>query len=436
MLALLLGLAGFLVYHFTVHTIRNQRPVGGANVDVTREEGTTQSVAAFAVDPRRPRTLFGASEELRVYASSDGGRHWAVQASPRLTRGCAHGAPQAVADGRGREYLAFLAAATCGDTLTPYVVVTWRDGPDGRWSAPVRVAPPLWRYGFDDAPSLAVDEGSGRLYLAWTRSLRRNAATVVAASSDDGGRTWSKPVALEPPGDEPHSATVAVSPAGDVYVAGIDSRHGTWLVRSRDRGRSFSRPIAAAPLVANPSSECAFSGFSPIPTEEKTCAGPDPTVLAGRAGVYLVYDDFAANQTADVLVAAFDLALRRRFVARVSPPDRGRAQQFFPAAAIDRRTGVLWACWYDTTFDPHAHRAWFTCSASRDGRTWTSPVRAAAVPTPPNVLYGIQARGGLRTAVAAARGVAHAFWADGRLVDDTTDLFTAGVPQRTAFEQR
>jgi hypothetical protein len=59
-IALLLALAAFLVYHIAVHTIRNTRPLGGANVNVTHGQ-SSESEASFAIDPARPEVLFGAS---------------------------------------------------------------------------------------------------------------------------------------------------------------------------------------------------------------------------------------------------------------------------------------------------------------------------------------------------------------------------------------
>src|SRR5207249_6133690 len=73
-----IAVAAFVVFHFYVHTIRNPRPLGGANIDVTNGEGGG-SEAAFAVDPTSPRVLFGAANDLRVYVSSDAGAHWRLQ---------------------------------------------------------------------------------------------------------------------------------------------------------------------------------------------------------------------------------------------------------------------------------------------------------------------------------------------------------------------
>jgi hypothetical protein len=187
-IVLLIAVGVSLIYHFTVLTIRNPRPLGGANVNVTRGDGG-QSEASFAIDPARPQVLFGASNQIFAYGSKNGGRTWRSEVSPVVPEpACPHGEPQSVA-GRDREFLAFLVAPPCGDLLTPYLVVTSRAYATARWSPVARVAPPTWQYGFDDAPALALDQRSGRLYLAWTRSLSVKAAAVVASNSDDGGRT-------------------------------------------------------------------------------------------------------------------------------------------------------------------------------------------------------------------------------------------------------
>lgn len=433
------ALAAFLIYHFVVHTIHNPRPLAGANVDVSRAQ-LVQSEASFAIDPSQPRVLFGASNDsegdrVLVYDSSDGGATWRRSEGPAVPGdSCAHGEPRVAIDRSGREVLAFIADSFCGDTLTPYLVVTSRAGPRAHWSPVVRVAPKTWKYGFDDAPDLALDERTGELYLAWTRSLAVDAASVVVSRSGDGGRTWSAPLPLQTAHDHARLASIAVAPDGDVVVAGIDTTHGIWIARSTDGGRTFGAARTAAPLLSNPSGECSLAGLSPLPKEEQTCAGPNPTVVADDNRVFVVYDDVGANRTLDVYVAVLDRALQRLFRTRVNPPDRGAAQQFFPVAAVDPATGALWACWYDTTFDPNAHRAWFTCSASRNGRTWTAPERAAAVPSAPADLFGVSAGYGLVPALAARGGVAHAFWADQRVVNLESEVFTASLGERTAFE--
>jgi hypothetical protein len=437
----LLLLGGFLVYHFTTHTIRNDRPLGGANVDaapLTADQGEM----SFAVDPERGNALFGASsdtgrEVLDVYASHDGGRTWRRTDGPAVPGGsCAHGAPRVAADANGRQYLAFLAATFCGDALTPYLVVTSRAAAGEKWAPLVRVVPAAWKYGFDDAPSIAVDGRDGTVYLAWTRSLRKAEATVVVSASRDHGRTWTAPIPISNALRHAHRATVAVGPDGTVYVAGIDARVGLWIVRSTNGGRTFTAPRTAAALRANPAGGCALTAGEPLPQELRACAGPDPTLVVRRGGVYLFYGDVGANQSPDVYVAALSSKLAPRFRVPVHPPDKGNAQQFFPTGTVDPVTGTLWACWYDTTFDSHERRSWFTCAASRDGHTWSPPERAAADPTPTVVLYGALGQGGLTPSLTARNGIAHPFWADGRVIENELDVFTAALPEREPLSQK
>jgi hypothetical protein len=433
-IAALIAVGVFLIYHFTVHTIRNTRPLGGVNVNITRGDGG-ESEASFAIDPARPQVLFGASNQLFAYGSTNGGRTWHSQDGPTVREpACPHGEPQAAA-GRAGEYLAFLVAPPCGDLLTPYLVVTSRPYTSARWAPVTRVVPPVWKYGFDDAPAIALDARSGRLYLSWTRSLSAKAAAVVSSTSSDGGRTWSSPVVVAAATDEPHLSTIAVGQGGDVYIAGIDSPHGIWIARSTDHGKTFGALHTAAPLRANPSSNCAGRAtFKSFANEETTCIGPDPTVVATKYGVGVVYDDVGANRTPDIFLTALDRGLKPLFRAQVNPPDRGKTQQLFPAAAVDPSTGTLWACWYDTTFDPNAHRTWYTCSASHDGRTWTAPERAAAGPTKVADLFtDLQRSTGLSTTVVADRGIAHAFWINIGEVDFAQDIYTAALSERAAF---
>jgi hypothetical protein len=269
----------------------------------------------------------------------------------------------------------------------------------------------------------------------WTRSLSEQASATVLSSSGDGGTTWTPPVIVAPASGAPHLSTIAVGPNGEVYVAGIDARHGVWIARSTDRGTTFGAVQTAAPLRANPSANCAGQlNYSPLPTEETSCIGPNPTVLATKTGVVVVYDDVGANRTPDVLVTALDRELRPLFHAQVNPPDQGATQQFFPAAAVDATTGVLWACWYDTAFDPNAHRAWFTCAASRNGRTWTPPERAAAAPVHVSDIYtDLRASTGFSPSVVADDRVAHPFWIGVNRTSFAQDIYTAALSERKAF---
>lgn len=430
------ALGAALVYVLFVHKIRNTRPLGGRNTVVAPHLGT-QSEAAFAVDPGRPRVMLGAlgasgelvgnPGSLAVVGSTDGGLRWHRTASPDLQGGCFYAGPRAAFDASGREYLAFL-AGPCEATLTPFLVVSSRPRPDASWSEVARVAPRVGRWGFDDGPSLAIDSHSGRVYLAWARGLNRSRIVTVVSSSDDHGKTWSPPRIVSPSLVDPHLASLAVGADGSLYLAGIDAAHGLWIARSTDEGRTFSAPRPIVSLLENPSqAECGLSIDGPLPFELTRCIGPNPTLLVHGDRVDVVYDDIGPNRTEDVFVVGLDRSLHVRFHGRVNPPDSGSSEQFFPVAAVDPQTGVLGACWYDTTFDPRGHRAWFTCSHSRTGRVWTKPDRAAAAPTSPDDLYRTLP---ITPSLVAERGRLHAFWPDGRNYTVGIEVYSAALTER------
>ncbi|HET7572190.1 MAG TPA: sialidase family protein [Gaiellaceae bacterium] len=433
LIAALLAVAGGLVYHFFVHHVHNPRPLGGRNVDVSRSAGV-ESQAAVAIDPRDPDVLYVAANDGTLSRSLDGGRSWRHVASPYVPPGsCVHRQPRLAIDAAGRQYFAYLGGRLCDDSLTPFLVVATRPSASARWHV-VRVTPPTWEYGYDEGPSLALAP-DGTAYVAFDRGLAETKATIEVSRSDDHGRTWTRPVAVSDSLSHPHLASVAAAAGGRVYVAGIDAKLGVWVARSGDGGRTFAPPVRVARLAVDPAAaDCSMAAYSPVPHEQERCTGPNPTVLVRGDTVAVLWDDAAANGHTDVFVRLFDANLRPRFRGRANPPDRGHGtNQLFPVAAVDPDTGTFWACWYDTTFSPSGNDAWFTCAASRDGRRWSAPERAAASPSGLDDLYPVLGRSGLYAGIAAAHGVAHPAWIDTSRLDLLEEVFTAALPERRAL---
>jgi hypothetical protein len=422
----LIGVGAAVAWKLSIHHVHNPRVLGGANVDVAAIQGS-QSEASFVTVPGHPNALVGVDDSLGLHSSTDGGRTWRTRDYGVLTTLCTHRDPRLALDAGGRQYLAYVGSDLCADELQPYLLVASRPSTTAPWHI-VRVAKHTWEFGFDDAPAIAVDRHSGTVYVAFTRSLGPHQEAVVVSSSTDRGRTWSDPLVVDPPDALPHLAQVAVAANGDVYVAGIDAVHGIWAARSTDGGRTFGLAAKLAGLRANPSMDCARTGVVPVAQEERSCAGPNVNLLVSGGRVDAVYADAAANGTQDVVLAAADASLKPLFHVTVNPPDIGKAQQLLPVAAADASDGVLWTCWYDTTYWPSGKNAWFTCSHSPDARHWSVPVRAAAVPSPLSYLFVVYSYSGLVPALTAAGGVAHPFWLDSRRANSLNDIFTAAIP--------
>ena len=197
--------------------------------------------------------------------------------------------------------------------------------------------------------------------------------------------------------------------------------------RPTEGGRSAA-PHTVARLLANPAAECSLAALSPLPREEQTCTGPNPTVVARGDRVFVVYDDIGTNETQDVFVTALDSSLGRLFRVRVNPPDRGSAQQFFPDAGGRRHDGRPLGLL--VRHDLRSERDTASGSPARPRTTAGRGRRrsgAAAVPTLPIDLYSAVAGGGVYPALAARGGVAHAFWIDGRIVNLEQEVFTAAL---------
>jgi BNR/Asp-box repeat len=102
-------------------------------------------------------------------------------------------------------------------------------------------------------PDIAVDPGSGKLYVVWEDSRFSGTHNDIAlATSTDGGRTWSTPVKVNKTPNDSLAFTPAVDvlPNGTVAVTYYDLRHNTpdpatlfadeFVVVSHNGGRTWS----------------------------------------------------------------------------------------------------------------------------------------------------------------------------------------------------
>ena len=131
-------------------------------------------------------------------------------------------------------------------------------------------------------------------------------------------------------------------------------------------------------------------------------------------------------------LAGYPLTGNHRLVAPTPAPTR--SDEFWAQSALDRSSGALWICFYDTSGDPKARKARYTCTVSRDGgRSWSRTVHAASVFSD-ETQKGAAYEYGYYQGLAAAHGIAHPIWTDTRrlhTLDEeiyTTRLTEADVP--------
>jgi hypothetical protein len=383
-------------------------------VDVSGVPGPQNEVSA-AVDPTHPNVLFAGSnsfgeQRTRAYTSTDGGRTWTTAFAPPEPPDYVFEADPAVTiDARGREYFAALEFTSA---RMPRLFVTVRRGPHAPWSAPVSVdaaAVGLAPYVSDDKDVIAND--GTHVYLTWSRymtwtSPKRHRYSIVVSRSDDGGRTWSRPVDVDRSAREiPLYASVAA--AGRlVWVAWQSafggSRRTVLVARSTDRGTHFAAPVRVSVPACRP-------GDWKLPAAPETGAPPAPFLVRAGSRLAVTYGSRDCRGRPFVHVALLDRALRKL-------SDRVLGQGFFAVPAYDGVERKLWVCWYATRDDVNTR---YTCAVD-----FAKPRAAASVEsneTGPHAAHGFSGREyGDYEGLAVADGIAHPFWTDSR------DLNTLG----------
>ena len=385
---------------------------------------------------------------MRIYSSTDGGRSWTtVRAHPPPAKPLASCSsdPGVAIDAKGRQYYSFVRATPCSDGARQYVYVVVRTGPEATWSKPIRVAA-LGRARLDDKPAIAVDNSprsphQGRVYLAWTRIARNVAFSIVLSHSDNGGRTWSKPVKVRngtraDVRDRGHGTDgCCLRRVGrrrrvrDLDGA-LDGRRralprppqGGVLRRGHDPALRLGNrhPRAAAYLRQLESHRLGGHLSWPLlgPRVRELCANG---VSRPPGGAHRGVRPEAPSDRAGSRYARGETAWRRASAAR-------GADQFWPQSAVDASNGTVWMCFYDTLGDPARKRAFYSCTISRNGgRTWRPPIRAATVPSDETV-PGSLGHYGYHQGVAASGGIAHPIWTDTReLADFSEEIYTTSL---------
>jgi hypothetical protein len=425
----------------------------GPEVDVSRAPGA-QVEPAIVVDPSNDRVLLAGSNSfmegaMRVYTSNDGGATWSSSflypAPPSYLATCASD-PGVAIDGRGRQYYSFIRTTPCR-TGHPRLYVASRPGPTAPWRPPVLVASRRTAVS-DDKPAIAVDTARSspyrsRVYAAWSRLHRNGVVSIVLSSSDDGGRTWSRPVKVSGSGRDESYASVAVARSGLVYVAWDDSSaYSLKIARSTDGGAHFEPEHTIVTFSIVPIPSCG-DGIV-IPASLRTCIHANPIVSvdrsrgkrSGRVYVSWAQTDFGGDE--GVRVKAFGGRLGTLLSARdgagvpVAPkPVAVRPDQFWPASAVDSSTGALWVCYYDTSGDRARKKAFYSCTVSRNGgRTWAAPVHAASVASDETQPGANLRQYGDYQGLAVANGVAHPIWTDSRdLVTLGEEIYTTALSE-------
>jgi hypothetical protein len=249
----------------------------------------TDEEAFAAVDPGSSRrvivvwqTRSGTGSVIQWSLSPDGGSTWT---SPRAApiNSCAGGpiadAPRAsdpwvTVGPDGRVYLSAIAwkpnPGDGPDLVSALVIVASRDG-GSTWEPPVAAAIAQDRTIAHDNLAITADPTRPRtVYAATTRAESPDRATYFGrlgfTRSDDGGRTWTaiRPITPAVSGERIGAPQVVVDPRSGRLYAVYHRRAGgaasISVMRSDDRGDTWSREVVAAPHVAGARVEHPING--------------------------------------------------------------------------------------------------------------------------------------------------------------------------------
>jgi len=297
--------------------------------------------------------------------------------------------------------------------------------------------------GFLDKDYLACDEETGALYVAYTNFLLRDQALqgqIELVRSTDRGQSWSLPTVVAPydPTLCRHPAYPAVGPGGEVYVLFEQStqlcnitprgRPAFRLRKSVDGGATFPLDTEVATF-----SESTFRGIAGYNRghENLPAIAVDRSDGPHRGAVYVVFVD-AAGEGLDVMLArSADGGASFEPPVRINDDPPG-ADHFFPWVTVDSSDGTVSVIWYDRRFDAPTEAfpiGWtdvYLAQSTDGGVTW-SPNRL--ITDTPSRWVSVESDGspnfGDYINAVAADGVLYAAWADARF--GNPDVFFARV---------
>jgi hypothetical protein len=281
-----------------------------------------------------------------------------------------------------------LVACQASHTANPQFIATYLSFDAGAtWENGALPQPPAGQAPASDDVTVAFDP-QGRGYLCATRASNTPGGRAMFAwRTEDGGRSFSAPVALVPEGvpelDHPGIAAGAGQTPSErnVYVAwagGADDRHPNNLAftRSTDGGKSFEHPRTI------------------LRDRRRSDTSAGPRLAAGAHGLVCAVCPEASHpssggkrgsgDTVSQMTAVCSTDHGQSFAApvalgwgspRISLPGGVIANGSDPAVAVAPRGDALYAAY--TTHRPGAAHSDIVVTASHDrGRTWTKPVTA------------------------------------------------------------
>ena len=463
---------------------RSPSPKFSRNILVTRDFSRVpfQTEPHLAVDPKDPEHLIlgvidYAFPGITTYNTIDGGATWEGPYQVKYPSGDLGGAgdPVIAFDRQGNAYAAaisidieeFTIRNAVGDAAVSSIPISVSSDGGFTWSEPIASARSHVDTGaaivdedgrttyelllpFMDKPWVTVgpsieDPNKDIIYVTYTKFVTiipifflfdveafvlipRTETSIELVRSEDGGATWSDPIAVSPivistlgedsPKRVVQGSQPAVAPDGTLYVNWMDSTDDDsfeglaeiHVARSEDNGATF---------VTNRASDFNELGFSARNTFFRYWGSSFPQITTGPQGeIYILYTGRPADKKTDdgdiYFVASTDKGETWTSKKKINDDNTNRLQ-FFPSISAGP-DGTIHAMWGDMRDDPVETRYHIYYASSDDGgKTWIENARVSDFPSNPNHAFPGGAFIGDYFTIAATENEVYMAWPDARL---------------------
>jgi hypothetical protein len=338
--------------------------------------GDAANEPSIAVDPTNPQhivigwrqfaTVTSGLREAGYAYSSDDGQSWTAST---LTPGVGRSDPVLGVDSQGTFFYYSLTGPPFFPTYRCHLFRSTQGG--AVWEAPV-VA------GGGDKPWMAVDRsggvGDGQVYVSW-RTAAGCCGDRVYARSADRGLSFSEPIALPL---SPEFGTLAVGPAGELYVVGYAAGQLALLESTEARhAERRSPPFTVRNANIQIGGALASGGPNSGGLLGQVWVDVDSSGGPGQGHVYLLSSiDPPGSDPADTMVIrSSDAGATWSRPVRVNDDPPG-AWQWFGMLSV-APSGRLDAVWNDSRGSAQASQTRLFYSFSTDGGATWSPNEAA-----------------------------------------------------------
>jgi len=240
--------------------------------------GHGQNLAIVWIDT----TAGAANPDVWAAVSSNDGVDWTAAADISKTPGVSSEPAVAIAPD-GTIHVVWL--DTTGGAANPDVWHTQSDDYGKSWKAAENISKTP---GVSSHTAIACGP-KGEVYVTWADTTNGvDNRDIWFARSLDGGKTWGKPFDMSNTPGLSSTPEIAVGESGKIYVSWIDTSSGAthpdvFVVRSHDRGATFSKPVDASntPGVSSEPAMAAADGALVIVWLE-TPSGSSAVLLGSR----------------------------------------------------------------------------------------------------------------------------------------------------------